>query len=108
MKAGELGRALMALGEAVADGALLRDPIRSLRLRLELQRFQLAVLGQFKHGKSTFINAMLGAPLLPIAVVPLTAVPVFISWRSHALVQVLQNQLRSEQEHRTCEPEGVK
>ncbi len=84
----ELGRALAALGKAVADNALLRERVESLRYRLEQQQFQLAVLGQFKRGKSTFINALLGAPLLPIAVVPLTAVPVFISWRSHALVQV--------------------
>jgi 8-oxo-dGTP pyrophosphatase MutT (NUDIX family)/GTP-binding protein EngB required for normal cell division len=84
----DLNSAMAALGEAVADNPLLRERLDSLRERLEHRRFQLAVLGQFKRGKSSFINALLGAPLLPIAVVPLTAVPVFISWRSPPLVRV--------------------
>jgi len=79
---------LAALSDAVADHALLRERANSLRDRLEHQRFQLAVLGQFKRGKSTFINALLGAALLPIAVVPLTAVPVFISWGPRPLARV--------------------
>ena len=78
----------MALSEAVADNALFRERVGSLRERLKSQRLQFAVLGQFKRGKSTFINALLGAALLPIAVVPLTAVPVFISWGSNPLVRV--------------------
>lgn len=33
---------------------------------LFIRRFHLAVLGHFKRGKSTFINALLGgAPILP-------------------------------------------
>jgi GTPase Era involved in 16S rRNA processing len=104
----ELGRALMALGKAVADDALLHERAESLRDRLEHQRFQLAVLGQFKRGKSTFINALLGAPLLPIAVIPLTAVPVFISWRSHALVRVRFAHRRSDEEVSTDDPDAIR
>jgi GTPase Era involved in 16S rRNA processing len=104
----ELGQALAVLGEAVAGNALLRERVGSLCYRLEHQRFQLAVLGQFKRGKSTFINALLGAPLLPIAVVPLTAVPVFISWRSHALVQVRFADHRPNEEISTDDPDIVR
>jgi hypothetical protein len=50
--------------------------------------FQLAVLGQFKRGKSTFINALLGAPVLPAAVVPLTAIATFIAWGAYPLIKV--------------------
>ncbi|MER3423535.1 MAG: hypothetical protein C4293_10165, partial [Nitrospiraceae bacterium] len=32
--------------------------------RLKEERFRLAVLGQFKRGKSTLLNALLGEPLL--------------------------------------------
>src|SRR5204862_3285193 len=32
------------------------------------------VLGEFNHGKSTFINALLGAPVLPTGITPTTAV----------------------------------
>ncbi|HEX9867414.1 MAG TPA: dynamin family protein [Candidatus Tectomicrobia bacterium] len=36
------------------------------------------VLGQFKRGKSTLLNALLGADLLPTAVVPLTSIVTII------------------------------
>jgi len=42
--------------------------------RLEAERFHLVVLGEFNHGKTTFVNALLGAPVLPVGVTPTTAV----------------------------------
>ena len=42
--------------------------------RLEQERFHLVVLGEFNHGKTTFVNALLGAPVLPTGVTPTTAV----------------------------------
>lgn len=38
------------------------------------------VLGQFKRGKTTFINSLLGAEVLPTAVVPLTSIVTVISY----------------------------
>lgn len=52
--------------------------IAELHERLNAGRFHLAVLGQFKRGKSTLLNALLGESLLPASVVPLTAIPTFI------------------------------
>ncbi len=43
--------------------------------RLDEGRFRLAVLGQFKRGKSTLLNALIHEPLLPTGVLPLTAIP---------------------------------
>ena len=49
--------------------------IRETRLpKLDDERFVVVVLGEFNHGKSTFINALLGAPLLPTGITPTTAV----------------------------------
>jgi GTPase Era involved in 16S rRNA processing len=42
--------------------------------KLETDSFYLAVLGQFKRGKTTFINALLGEELLPAGVLPLTSI----------------------------------
>jgi small GTP-binding protein len=42
--------------------------------RLIEQRFNVVVVGAFKRGKTTLVNAMLGAEYLPAAVVPLTSV----------------------------------
>ena len=52
--------------------------ITELQERLAEERFHLAILGQFKRGKSTLLNALLGEPLLPTGVVPLTSIPTFM------------------------------
>lgn len=74
--AGELGR-IESLARQAGDEALARDA-HDLLLRLEEGRFHLAVLGQFKRGKSTLLNALLGTPLLPMGVIPVTAIPAVI------------------------------
>jgi GTP-binding protein EngB required for normal cell division len=51
-------------------------------------RFHLAVLGQFKRGKSTLLNALTGEPILPVGVVPLTAAPTFIQHGDSARISV--------------------
>lgn len=50
--------------------------------RLVLEQFTLVILGEFKRGESTFINALLGKHLLPTAIVPLTAIPTVIQYGS--------------------------
>jgi GTP-binding protein EngB required for normal cell division len=56
--------------------------------KLATEQLNLVVLGQFKRGKSTLINALLGADLLPTAVVPLTSIVTIIQHgpQSHAVV----------------------
>jgi GTP-binding protein EngB required for normal cell division len=61
-------------GQARAEASA----VSKLRQRLTEGRLHLAVLGQFKRGKSTLLNALVGEELLPTAVVPLTAVPTFL------------------------------
>jgi GTP-binding protein EngB required for normal cell division len=83
-----LGQAEPALESAMGSESPLLSRLRGLRGRLEHERLQLAVLGQFKRGKSTFINALLGADVLPTGIIPLTAVATFITWRPDPLVVV--------------------
>lgn len=52
------------------------------RERLEKNRFNLVVFGEFKRGKSTFVNALLGRDLLPRAVVPLTSIVTLVRYGS--------------------------
>lgn len=63
----------------------------ALATKLETEQFNLVVLGQFKRGKSTLINALLGADLLPTAVVPLTSIVTIIKHapQPHAVVHFL-------------------
>ncbi len=48
--------------------------LKELREKLIHQQFNLVVMGQFKRGKSTFINALLGSEIVPTAIVPLTSI----------------------------------
>ncbi len=82
MAPGETPRAriaaiLTALGELADEFGLLclaRDN-RDMRLaKLNGDRVSLVVLGEFNHGKSTFVNALLGEPLMPVGATPTTAV----------------------------------
>src|SRR5262245_45447367 len=47
---------------------------RELCDKLEEDRFHLVVVGEFNHGKTTFVNALLGRKALPVGVTPTTAV----------------------------------
>jgi GTP-binding protein EngB required for normal cell division len=84
----DLDSALPALARLVGDDPKALERVTTLLERLRRETFHLAVLGQFKRGKSTLINALLGAPLLPVAVIPLTAVPIFVSWAPRPHVRV--------------------
>jgi GTP-binding protein EngB required for normal cell division len=72
--------------------AASRKKLEDLEARLQEGRFHLAVLGQFKRGKSTFLNALLGDVLLPSSVLPLTAVPTCISFGNSPLVRALNEE----------------
>lgn len=52
----------------------LRDRLANDRLpRLREERLVLVVLGEFNHGKTTFVNALLGGTVLPTGITPTTA-----------------------------------
>jgi predicted GTPase len=56
---------------------------RSIAERVSQGRFYVACVGQFKRGKSTLLNALIGHSVLPTAVVPVTAIPTIIRYGEH-------------------------
>ncbi|HXF96332.1 MAG TPA: dynamin family protein, partial [Gemmatimonadales bacterium] len=54
--------------------------LERLSERARAGRFYVAVVGQFKRGKSTLINALLGRDLLPAGVAPVTSVVTVVRW----------------------------
>ncbi len=54
--------------------------LEDVEKKLKENRFNLVVLGQFKRGKTTFINALLGEKVLPSAVLPLTSIVTLIEY----------------------------
>lgn len=74
-----IGEALACRPEAPDVQAVIRDRLQVLADRLAAARLQIAVVGQFKRGKSSLLNALLGLPVLPMGVVPLTAITTVLS-----------------------------
>jgi Dynamin family len=56
--------------------------------RVSQGRFYVACVGQFKRGKSTLLNALIGYSVLPAAVAPVTAIPTIIRHGEHLAVRV--------------------
>jgi len=74
-----------ALDRLTAITTELRAPqilarIESFRRRITAGRFYVACVGQFKRGKSTLLNALVGQPILPTGILPLTAVPTVLQY----------------------------
>jgi small GTP-binding protein len=65
----ELGEIASALGAKSLKDRLDRELVK----KLEEDRFHLVVVGEFNHGKSSFVNALLGETVLPVGVTPTTA-----------------------------------
>jgi GTPase SAR1 family protein len=67
----------------------LRNAAATEALRLSSSACALTVVGEFKRGKSTLINALLGMDVLPVAALPLTAVGTRVEFGEsvHAVVE---------------------
>jgi GTP-binding protein EngB required for normal cell division len=75
-----IARALALFSELPSQYDAVRDEIKDLAARLAHGEIRLAVMGQFKRGKSSFINSLLGMDMLPVSVIPVTSIPTFIRY----------------------------
>src|SRR6478672_2071286 len=82
-------RDLMNLAERVGARSLGAHIGTDLVKKLEVDRFHLVVVGEFNHGKSTFVNALLGANVLPVGVTPTTAVIHHLEYAEHPRAEVV-------------------
>jgi ribosome biogenesis GTPase A len=101
-----VGQSLSSSSSGIVDGAtrlahlaalaeeLGTEPVANeageLSARVAEGRFYVACVGQFKRGKSTLINALIGEPVLPTGFIPVTAVPTVIRFgeRLHARIRL--------------------
>ncbi len=82
-KRDEIVEALRGLGDVASSLGTrsLRERVdRELVRKLTEDRFHLVVVGEFNHGKTTFVNALLGENALPVGVTPTTATIHHIHW----------------------------
>ncbi len=82
LRLADLARQLQA--EPIAEEA------RELAARVSEGRFYVACVGQFKRGKSTLLNALVGHDIVPTGFIPVTAVPTVIRFgnKLHARVRM--------------------
>jgi small GTP-binding protein len=72
----EVSQALSGLShvaEVIGAKTLKERVEKDLVRKLDEDRFHLVVVGEFNHGKSSFVNALLGEKALPTGVTPTTA-----------------------------------
>ena len=65
--------------------------LQDIEKKLLENRFHLVVIGQFKRGKSTFINSIIGEKLLPTSVVPLTSIITILRYGEKQRINVILN-----------------
>jgi GTP-binding protein EngB required for normal cell division len=71
---------LATLAERADTRSLAERFGRDVVQKLREDRFHLVVVGEFNHGKTTFVNALLGRPVLPVGVTPTTALIHHVGW----------------------------
>ena len=74
--------ALLRLAELAEElgSDWVREEAAALAERTAEGRFYVACVGQFKRGKSTLLNALLGDRILPAGVLPLTTIPTIVRY----------------------------
>lgn len=85
---------------ACIEDLLTMENIRSssceeLRDKIRANTFNLVVVGQFKRGKTSLINALLGDEILPVSVVPLTSIVTIMTYGDALRVKVYFNDDRT-------------
>ncbi|MFN3739482.1 MAG: dynamin family protein [Thermodesulfovibrionales bacterium] len=80
-----------SIDEMLTIEAIRGCPCEDLREKIEKNTFNLVVVGQFKRGKTSLINALLGEDILPVAVVPLTSIVTIMTYGEALRIKVYFN-----------------
>jgi GTPase SAR1 family protein len=79
---------LTEIAGGLCESSIAAD-VGQLMARIKEGRFFVACVGQFKRGKSTLLDALVGEPILPTGVVPVTAVPTVLRYGTQRSARVL-------------------
>jgi GTPase SAR1 family protein len=82
---------LKSIDSIMAIESIPGCPCEELKEKIQNNVFNLVVLGQFKRGKTSLINALLGAEILPTAVVPLTSIATILKYGEELKINVYFN-----------------
>lgn len=87
---------VVAMGELGNNEGILNQLV-DLKQDILGDRYMAVVMGEFKRGKSTFINSLLGGSLLPMDVLPETATINVLKYNEEPVVNVYYHDGRVEQ-----------
>lgn len=73
------------------NNVAIEERLVAVREQLTSNHFNLVVLGQFKRGKTTLINSLLGNEILPSSVVPLTSVVTILKFGNEVVSNIVMN-----------------
>jgi len=73
------------------SGGTGNERLLAVREQLISNHFNLVVLGQFKRGKTTLINSLVGNAILPSSVVPLTSIVTILKFGSKVKCTIFMN-----------------
>jgi GTP-binding protein EngB required for normal cell division len=96
MTTGSLHDRVTRLATLSTDWPDLGQRATHLLARTDSVEFRVAVVGEFKRGKSTLLNALLGRSLLPTGVLPVTTVPIELASGPERAVVVFADGRREE------------
>lgn len=82
---------LKCIDEILSLDYVNKELCYELKQKMTDNVFNLVVLGQFKRGKTSLINALLAADILPMAVIPLTSIVTIIRYGHDIDVKVYFN-----------------
>ncbi len=82
---------LTCIDDMLTVEAIRGCPCEELREKIDKNTFNLVVVGQFKRGKTSLINALLGSDILPVAVVPLTSIVTIMKYGDALRIKVFFN-----------------
>lgn len=82
---------LQCIDDMLAVENIRGCPCEELRDKIRTNTFNLVVVGQFKRGKTSLINALLGIDILPVAVVPLTSIVTIMTYGEALRIKVYLN-----------------
>ncbi|MGE5173054.1 MAG: dynamin family protein [Betaproteobacteria bacterium] len=85
---------LQCIDDMLSIEAIRECPCEELRDKIRTNAFNLVVVGQFKRGKTSLINALLGIDILPVAVVPLTSIVTIMTHGEALRIKVYFNDER--------------
>lgn len=86
---GDVERLLDAVADAAARAGRPVPRLHAARARLADPAFRVVVCGEFKKGKSSLVNALLGARVCATDADVATAVPTYVRWGEHVSARVL-------------------